>query len=217
MTSERTLVFIKPDAVVRKYTGARILKEVTQDTDVVHYETLSPGRDFLANEHYSEHQGRFFYEWLVDYVTTTQVHVLILEGEQIIEKTRERLGDTVPNEADPASLRGRYGIYGGLNTTHASDSPETAESEISLWDSILSNDLINHEERLNKYISQYIDYPQVDPLRLREVTVQYIKGDISEEEARSTFTALLARESDMSTEVISELSDVMIANADLER
>lgn len=210
-------MFIKPDAVVRKYTGARILKELTEDADVVHYETISPEREFLAGEHYSEHEGRFFYDWLVDYVTATELHVLILEGENVIEKTRERLGDTVPNEAEPSSLRGRYGIFGGLNTTHASDSPETAESEISLWDSILSDDLTNHEDRLDQYISQYIDYPQVDPLRLREVTVQYIDGDISEDEARTAFTTLLARESDESADVISDVCDVMMANAELER
>lgn len=217
MTSERTLVFIKPDAVIRRYTGARLLKSLTQNADVDHYEVLSPERDFLANEHYSEHEGRFFYEWLVDYVTTTPLHVLILEGDQIIQKVRESLGDTVPNEADPSSLRGRYGIHGGLNATHASDSPSTAGAEISLWDSILSDDLSNHDRRMNQYISQYIDYPQVDPLRLREVTTQLIEGEISEEMARTTLTTLLARESDVSSSVISDLCDVMIANAELER
>jgi nucleoside-diphosphate kinase len=217
MTSEQTLVFIKPDAVVRRYTGARILKSITQDIDVVHYEVLSPERDFLANKHYSEHKGRFFYDWLVDYVTTAPLHVLILEGDRVIEGIRESLGDTVPNEADPSSLRGRYGIYGGLNTTHASDSPSTAEAEISLWDSILSDDLSEHDRRLNQYITQYIDYPQVDPLRLREITTQYIEGDISEGMARTTLTTLLARESDAPSSVISDLCDVMVANAELER
>lgn len=217
MTEERTLVFLKPDAVLRRYTGARLLNQLTEDVTVLHYEVLSPGYDFLAGEHYVEHEGRFFFEWLTAYVSATPVHVLILEGDGVIDDVRDALGDTVPNEADPESLRGRYGIYGGLNTTHASDSPDNAEREIARWEPLLDDSLTDHEERLAQYVDRYIDYPQIDPVRYREVTTQYIDGDIDEATARSVFTALLARESDAAIDDIVELADVMIENADLER
>lgn len=214
---EQTLVFVKPDAVVRRYTGARILSQLAQHGEVTHYEVVAPGEDFLAHEHYAEHEGRFFYEWLIDYVSTSPVHVLVLEGDDLVGEIRERLGDTVPNEAAPTSLRGRYGIYGGLNTTHASDSPENGEREVELWQSVLDDGLDSHEERLAEYVDQYLDYPQIDPVRYREVTRRYVEGELDEKAVRSAFTTLLARESDASSSTIEALSDVMVANAELER
>lgn len=217
MTVQQTLVFLKPDAVVRRYTGARLLKELTREARVEHYEVVDPGAEFLAGQHYAEHEGRFFFEWLIEYVSSAPVHVLILEGDGIIEGVRTLLGDTVPDDADIESLRGRYGLFGGLNAVHASDGEETANDEIGKWDPLLDSDLDSHRERLEAYVESYLDYPQVDPERYREVNRGFGGGELDREAAKSTFATLVARESDVSSAVVAEFAEVMMTNAELER
>jgi len=254
VTVERTLVFLKPDAVIRQYTGARLLKELTNDREVVHYEVVEPGREFFAEEHYMEHEGREFYEWLVDYASASPVHVIIFEGEGVTRNIREQLGgseaiifegegvtrnireqldrgenekfegdeeyegdETFPQRAPPDSLRGRYGLYGGLNAAHASEKSEDAKVEIEKWDGILNWDLKNHQERIDAYIRDNIDSAQVDPVRYREVTKQYIDQEISESFAREAFTTLLSRESDKGSDTIANMVDILIGNAEIER
>jgi len=233
VTVERTLVFLKPDAVIRQYTGARLLKELTNDREVVHYEVVKPGREFFAEEHYVEHEGQEFYEWLVDYASASPVHAIIFEGKGVARNVREQLGgsgnekfesdeeyegdETFPQHAPPGSLRGRYGLYGGLNATHASEKPEDAKIEIEKWDGILNWDLKNHQERIDAYIRDNIDSAQVDPVRYREVTKQYIDQEISESVAREAFTTLLSRESDKGSDTIANMVDIFIGNAEIER
>lgn len=217
MVSQETLLFLKPDAVVRRYTGARVLNELTEGAEVKHYEVVEPGRDFLANEHYPQHEGRFFYDWLVDYVSASPLHLLVLEDDDLIEGVREQLGDTVPQEAAGDSLRGRYGIFGGLNVAHASDSPENAQTEIDRWQDVLDDDATDHADRLDEYIQTYLNYPMVDPVRYRELTRSYVDEQISEEEARDAFTFLLSKETDAPPTTVARLVDVMVANAELER
>lgn len=214
---EQTLIFMKPDAVVRRYTGARVLNQLTKNRNIVHYEVVQPHREFLDNEHYGEHEGKQFYDWLLNYTSAGPLHVLILEERNIIEMVREQLGSTRPDKATPDSLRGEYGIYGGLNAAHASDSPENAAKEIKLWSSTLDDNMDGHQERLNRYVDKYLDYPQVDPARYRELTQQYINDEIEESRVRSAFITLLARESDVSSRKIETLAGVMIDNAKLER
>ena len=97
----------------------------------------------LAQQHYSEHKGKPFFEKLVKHITG-QLHnkenviAICYEGENAIQKVRELVGNTHPEKASPNTIRGRYGRWHSQtdcyeNVVHASDSPESAKKEIKLW------------------------------------------------------------------------------------
>lgn len=224
MSGDKTLVFLKPDAVVRRYVGARLLEELTKGATVNQFKEVSPPREFIAQDHYGEHEGRHFFDWLVDYVDTSPLLVLELEAEGVTGAVRRKLGGggegdeiaTLPNEAPAASLRGRYGIYGGLNAAHASEDSESAADELALWESHLSGADESPNERLEEYVDRYIDHPMIDPVRYRELTESFIEGSLSADSARTRFLSLLSKESNCSADVISALADVMVDNARLE-
>ncbi len=118
-----TLVFLKPDAVVRRYVGARTLKIFLDNgIEFKAFRIFKPTKSFFANEHYGIHKGRFFYTWLIEYVTSGPIAAAIATGDNVIETVRTLLGATVPEDALPGTIRGRYGIFGGINVVHASDS-----------------------------------------------------------------------------------------------
>jgi nucleoside-diphosphate kinase len=87
----------------------------------------------LAEKHYAVHQGKFFYPDLVNYITSSPVVAMVLEGHEAIGVVRAMVGATRPWEAAPGTIRGDYALMGLRNLIHASDSPETAASEIALW------------------------------------------------------------------------------------
>lgn len=215
--TEKTLVFLKPDAVVRRYVGARVLDELLDEYDVAHFQVVDPDREFIAGEHYPQHEGKFFFEWLVDFVDAAPLIVTILRGEDVIDGVRERLGDTIPQEADPRSLRGRYGTYGGLNVAHASDSPQNAATEIDRWRPILEGAAGSASPVARDYVEQYLNYPTIDPVRYRELTERVIEGELEPEPARDHFAHLLSKESDAPVASITRLADVMVENALLDR
>ena len=97
----------------------------------------------LAEKHYEEHKEKPFYNELIEYITgnfhdKTNVIAMVYSGENAIEKIRELVGKTHPDEAHPTSLRGKYGKINtktNCNETviHASDSEQSADREIKLW------------------------------------------------------------------------------------
>jgi nucleoside-diphosphate kinase len=88
----------------------------------------------LIESHYDFLRGRPFFPWLVDFMTALPVVVGRLEADPAaIESMRYELGETNIRSARPGSLRERFGIHGGVNCLHLSDSPETGTREISLW------------------------------------------------------------------------------------
>lgn len=87
----------------------------------------------LAEKHYAIHKGKPFYEGLITYITSGPVMAMVWEGPDAIAAVRQTMGATRPTEATPGSVRHDFGLEVGRNLTHASDGPETAESEIALW------------------------------------------------------------------------------------
>lgn len=87
----------------------------------------------LAKMHYDVHKEKPFFAWLVDFISSAPVLATILEGNDVIQGVRDALGATFVQKADPSSLRGKYGIWAGINIAHASDASETADNEIKLW------------------------------------------------------------------------------------
>ena len=129
---ERTLVLIKPDGVQRNLVGIIINRLEARGLQLVAAKFLSVS-DNLAREHYKVHVGKSFYEGLIKYITSAPVMAMVWQGPEAIKAVRQTMGATNPVEAAPGSIRHDFAILMSRNLTHASDSPETAELEISLW------------------------------------------------------------------------------------
>jgi len=129
---ERTLVLIKPDGVQRNLIGTIIGRLESRGLQLTAAKFIQV-TESLAREHYKVHQGKPFYEGLIRYITSAPVMAMVWEGPEAIRAVRQTMGATNPLQAEPGSIRHDYAIMMSRNLTHASDSPESAESEISLW------------------------------------------------------------------------------------
>jgi nucleoside-diphosphate kinase len=129
---QRTLVLAKPDAVQRGLIGEIIGRFERKGLKVVGLRFLRVPRE-MAEEHYAVHAGKHFYDGLVEFITSGPVAAFALEGPDAIAAVRKMVGKTMPNEAEPGTIRGDLGISGLRNLIHASDAPETAEAELALW------------------------------------------------------------------------------------
>ena len=87
----------------------------------------------LAAQHYAEHQGKGFYDELVDFITSAPLVAMVLEGESAIRAARQVIGATNPLEATTGSIRGDYATSVGQNMVHGSDAPESAAREVGLF------------------------------------------------------------------------------------
>lgn len=129
---ERTLVLVKPDGVQRGLIGDILGRFERKGLKVVGLRLLTVPRE-MAERHYAVHAGKHFYAGLVEFITSGPVAAFALEGPDAIATVRRLVGRTMPNEAEPGTIRGDLGISGLRNLIHASDAPDTAESELALW------------------------------------------------------------------------------------
>jgi nucleoside-diphosphate kinase len=133
---ERTLVLIKPDGVKRNLIGAIIARCEAKGYEVVELKLTTPSRDVLA-AHYAEHEGKGFYEPLMEFMSSGPVVAMVLEGQRVIEGFRSIAGTTEPTLAAPGTIRGDLGRDWGTkvvqNLVHGSDSAESAAREIAIW------------------------------------------------------------------------------------
>jgi nucleoside-diphosphate kinase len=129
---ERTLVLAKPDAVQRGLIGEIIGRFERKGLKVVALRLLEVPRE-MAEEHYAVHAGKPFYPGLVAFITSGPVAAVALEGPDAIAVVRRLVGKTMPNEAEPGTIRGDLGVSGLRNLIHASDAPDTARAELELW------------------------------------------------------------------------------------
>jgi nucleoside-diphosphate kinase len=129
---ERTLVLVKPDGVQRGLIGEIVGRFERKGLKVVALRLLWVSRE-MAEEHYAVHAGKHFYAGLVEFITSGPVAAVALEGPDAIAVVRRMVGATMPNEAEPGTIRGDLGISGLRNLIHASDGPQTADAELALW------------------------------------------------------------------------------------
>lgn len=129
---ERTLIIVKPDAVQRGLIGEIIARFERRGLRIIGMKFMQIDRA-LAARHYAIHQGKPFYEGLLDYITSAPVVVMALEGGDAIQIARNTIGATRPKEAAPGSIRGDFGLEVGRNLVHGSDSPENGEKEVALF------------------------------------------------------------------------------------
>ena len=106
----------------------------------------------LAERHYAVHQGKPFYESLVNFITSGPVIVGVLEGPNAIEATRGIMGATNPVTAAPGSIRGVYALEIGQNLIHGSDAPETARYEIDLF--FRPDELLSYRREVDRWIAE---------------------------------------------------------------
>lgn len=126
---ERTLVIIKPDSVQRSLIGEIIGRLERRGLRIVALKMMKMSEK-LAEVHYAEHKNKDFYASLIRHITSGPVVAMVLEGEGAIEMVRHMIGSTNPAEAQPGTIRGDLGIMTRQNLVHASDSPESAATEI---------------------------------------------------------------------------------------
>lgn len=129
---ERTLVLVKPDGVQRGLVGEVIARLERRGLKLVGAKFLTVQRS-LAEEHYAVHQGKSFYDGLVQYITSAPVMAMVWEGPNAVAAVRQTMGATRPYEAAPGTIRHDFALTVGRNLTHASDSPENGEKEVALW------------------------------------------------------------------------------------
>jgi len=134
--TEKTLVLLKPDAVRRNLIGQIILRCESKGYSVAKLQKVSPTRQLLA-KHYAEHEGKAFYEPLMEFMLSGQIVAIELEGHRVIEGFRSLAGSTEPTMAAPGTIRGDLGRDWGTkvvqNLVHGSDSIDAAQRELDLW------------------------------------------------------------------------------------
>lgn len=141
MAIEQTLIFIKPDGLVKSLTGNILSRLSEARLQIIGAKVVRVSRE-LAERHYAHLKGKPFFEEMIDFIlgnkhNTHRVVAFVYQGEDAIRRIRDIVGETNPEEANPVSIRGAYGriTTKGVfeNVVHASSSVEDAEQEIKLW------------------------------------------------------------------------------------
>ena len=141
MATERTLSIIKPDAVSKNIIGQIISRFEDNGLHIVAGKLIQLD-DEMASGFYAEHEGRPFFNDLKKFMTSGPVFVQVLEGEGAIQKNRELMGSTNPQEADPGTIRADFANSIDANAVHGSDSETSAVREINYF--------FNEEEIVSK-------------------------------------------------------------------
>lgn len=136
MSVERTLILVKPDGVRRNLIGEVIRRVENKGYNITALKMVQADRSILA-AHYAEHEGKPFYEPLVEFMMSGPVVAIIAEGNRVIEGFRKLAGATDPTVAEPGTIRGDLARDQGTkvvqNIVHGSDSAESAAREIGIW------------------------------------------------------------------------------------
>ncbi|CAG7617968.1 nucleoside-diphosphate kinase [Leucobacter soli] len=136
MSHEETLILVKPDGVKRGLTGEILRRIEAKGYVLVDLKMVQADRDLLTS-HYAEHEGKPFFEPLVEFMSSGPTVAIRAAGDRVIEGFRSLAGATDPTTAAPGTIRGDLGRDWGLNVqqnlVHGSDSTLSAERELALW------------------------------------------------------------------------------------
>ncbi len=146
---EKTLVLVKPDGVQRGLIGEVIKRLENRGLRLIGGKFLQVSRE-LAEKHYGIHKGKPFYESLLNYITSAPVMAMAWDGPDAVTAVRQTMGATRPTEAAPGSIRHDFGLEIGRNLTHASDSLENGEKEVSLW--FTEEELIDWDQAIAPWV-----------------------------------------------------------------
>ncbi|PKK91556.1 MAG: nucleoside-diphosphate kinase [Candidatus Wallbacteria bacterium HGW-Wallbacteria-1] len=132
MELQRTFVMVKPDGVKRGLIGEIIKRFGVKGLKIVAMKMLLPDRE-LASQHYRIHEGKPFFNYIVDYITSGPVVAMVLQGHHAVGQARQVIGATDPEKAATGTIRGDMALTMDKNLVHGSDAQETARQEIALW------------------------------------------------------------------------------------
>ena len=129
--AEQTLIIIKPDAVKRNLVGEILSRFEKKGFTISKLKALNFTVE-MAEQFYSDHSSKPFFGELVSFITSRKVVAAVIEGENVINTTREIIGKTNPKDASPGTIRGDFGIDITENSIHASDSSESFDKEVNV-------------------------------------------------------------------------------------
>ena len=146
---EKTLVLVKPDGVQRSLIGTVIGRIESKGLKIAGLKLIHVSEE-LAKEHYGEHVARPFFGDLVSFITSSPVVALAVEGDNAVSVVRTLMGGTNPQEADPGTIRGDFGMTIGMNLVHGSDSVESAERELNLF--FDKNEVLDYVREIDAWV-----------------------------------------------------------------
>jgi nucleoside-diphosphate kinase len=129
---ERTFFMIKPDGVQRGLIGDIVQRIERKGYMISAMKMLQISKE-MARSHYAEHEGKPFFDDLVEFITSGPVVAMIVEGEDAVNGIRTMMGKTDPKTSDPGTIRGDFGIHLSRNVVHGSDSAGSSDREISIF------------------------------------------------------------------------------------
>jgi nucleoside-diphosphate kinase len=147
--NERTLVLVKPDAVQRLLAGRILARYEERGLKLVGMKLMTVSTA-LAEKHYAVHREKPFFRGLVDFITSGPLVAAVLEGPNAIAIVRAMNGATRPQDAAPGTIRGDYALEVAQNLVHASDGPETADTELRLW--FADAELVEYERDVDRWV-----------------------------------------------------------------
>jgi nucleoside-diphosphate kinase len=147
--TERTLVLVKPDGVQRQLVGRILSRYEERGLLIVGLKLVKVDRE-LAERHYAVHAGKPFFEGLVDFITSGPLVAVALEGPGAISMVRTMNGATKPIDAVPGTIRGDLAVEMGQNLVHASDSAESAATELSIW--FTADELMSYRREIDRWV-----------------------------------------------------------------
>ena len=137
---ERTLFIIKPDAVKRNVVGKILEMVEDKEFKIVQLKMLRIDIK-TASDFYAIHKEKSFFNKLINFITSSECVISVLEKENGVSELRKLVGETDPLKSPPGTIRKCYGTDIQKNAVHASDSIENAEKEISI---LFGDRLISH-------------------------------------------------------------------------
>ena len=141
---ERTFVMVKPDGVQRGLIGEITSRFEHRGLKLVGAKALTLDEE-LAKTHYSEHEGKDFFDDLVDFITSGPVVPMVWEGEDATRQVRQMIGATDPLEADAGTIRGDYALDLGRNVVHAADHEDEGANEREIAIHFDEDELVSYE------------------------------------------------------------------------
>lgn len=148
---ERTLIIIKPDAVQRGLVGPIITRLERRGLRFAALKLVQITPE-LAARHYAVHEGKSFYEPLIEFITSGPVVVAVIEGKDAIDIVRKTMGATNPAQAEPGTIRADFGLEIGRNLVHGSDGPDTAAYEIPLF--FAEDEILSYQRAIDDWINE---------------------------------------------------------------
>ena len=146
---ERTLGLIKPDAVQRGLIGEITSRLENKGLKISGMKLMKVSEE-LAGRHYGEHVGKPFFDALVNFITSSPIVALAVDGDNAVAVVRNVMGATNPQDAANGSIRGDLGLSIGMNLIHGSDSPTSSERELALF--FDESELLDYDRDVDNWI-----------------------------------------------------------------